>query len=135
MEKAFKYFFTGALIIYALTISLEVNAQSDVINNVRAALKTGSSKDFVKNFNNMVELNFEGEKSNYSKSQAELVLKEFFKKYPPIDFQYIHQGSSKQGLTYVIGKYTFENGSFRVWILIKKFDKNFLVDSIDFSRE
>jgi hypothetical protein len=102
---------------------------------MRAALKTGSSKEFVKSFNTMVELNFEGEKSNYSKSQAELVLKEFFKKYPPVDFQYIHQGSSKQGLTYVIGKYTFENGSFRVWILIKKFDKNFLVDSIDFSRE
>ena len=135
MEKAFKYFFTRALIISALTISLEVNAQSDVINNMRTALKTGSSKEFVKNFNNMVELNFEGEKSNYSKSQAELVLKEFFKKYPPVDFQYIHQGSSKQGLTYVIGKYTFENGSFRVWILIKKFDKDFLVDSIDFSRE
>ncbi len=83
----------------------------------------------------MVELNFEGEKSNYSRSQAELVLKEFFKKYPPMDFQYIHKGASKQGLTYVIGKYTFENGSFRVWILIKKFDENYLVDSIDFSRE
>ena len=135
MEKGFKYFFIGALIISALTISLEVNAQSKVINNMRAALKTGSSKEFVKNFNNMVELNFEGEKSNYSKSQAELVLKEFFKKYPPVDFQYIHQGSSKQGLTYVIGKYTFENGSFRVWILIKKFGEDFLVDSIDFSRE
>lgn len=135
MEKGFKYFFTGVLIISALTISLEVNAQSEVINNMRAALKAGSSKEFVKNFNNMVELNFEGEKSNYSKSQAELVLKEFFKKYPPVDFQYIHQGSSKQGLTYVIGKYTFENGSFRVWILIKKFDEDFLVDSIDFSRE
>lgn len=98
-------------------------------------MKTGSSKELVKNFNSMVELNFEGEKSNYSKSQAELVLKEFFKKYPATDFQYIHQGASKQGLTYVIGKYTFEDGSFRVWILIKKFEDSYLVDSIDFSRE
>lgn len=102
---------------------------------MRAALRAGNSKEFVKNFNNMVELNFEGEKSNYSRSQAELVLKEFFKKYPPTDFQYIHQGASKQGLTYVIGKYSFEDGSFRVWILIKKFGDQYLVDSIDFSRE
>ena len=135
MEKSIKYFLLGISLIFVLTHSLSANAQSKVINNVRAALKTGSSKDFAKSFNTMVELNFEGEKRNYSKSQAELVLKEFFKKYPPSDFQYIHQGSSKQGLTYVIGKYTFESGSFRVWILIKKFDETFLVDSIDFSRE
>ena len=135
MEKSIKYYFLISALIFSLGLFQEARAQSEIINNMRAALKTGSSREFVKNFNNMVELNFEGEKSNYSRSQAELVLKEFFKKYPPIDFQYIHKGSSKQGLTYVIGKYTFEDGSFRVWILIKKFGDDYLVDSIDFSRE
>jgi len=135
MEKSIKFYFLGITLIFSLILNLNAQAQSEVINNMRAALKAGSSKEFVKNFNTMVELNFEGEKSNYSKSQAELVLKEFFKKYPPTDFQYIHKGASKQGLTYVIGKYTFENGSFRVWILIKKFEDIYLVDSIDFSRE
>ena len=135
MEKSIKYYFLGIALIFCFAMNLRAEAQSEVINNMRAALKAGSSKEFVKNFNTMVELNFEGEKSNYSKSQAELVLKEFFKKYPPSDFQYIHKGASKQGLTYVIGKYTFESGSFRVWILIKKFDEEYLVDSIDFSRE
>jgi hypothetical protein len=135
MEKSIKYYFFLSALFFSLGLFQEVRAQSEVINNMRVALKAGSSKEFVKNFNNMVELNFEGEKSNYSRSQAELVLKEFFKKYPPVDFQYIHKGSSKQGLTYVIGKYTFEDGSFRVWILIKKFGDDYLVDSIDFSRE
>ena len=135
MGKVIRYCFVGITFIFSVFLSAKANAQSEVINNVRAALKAGSSKEIVKSFNTMVELNFEGEKSNYSKSQSELVLKEFFKKYPPTDFQYIHQGASKQGLTYVIGKYTFENGSFRVWILIKKFQDNYRVDSIDFSRE
>ena len=135
MEKIIKYSFLVFTFIFSVLVSLESHAQSEVINDMRAALKTGSSKELVKGFNTIVELNFEGEKSNYSKSQAELVLKEFFKKYPPTDFQYIHQGASKQGLTYVIGKYTFESGSFRVWILFKKFQENYLVDSIDFSRE
>ena len=127
-------FFIIALFLF-FSLPEQVSAQSEVINDLRAALKAGSSKELVKNFNTTVELNFEGQKSNYSRSQAELVLKEFFKKYPPTDFQYIHQGASKQGLTYVIGKYSFENGSFRVLILIKKFEENYLVDSIDFSRE
>jgi len=135
MEKVIRYYIIGIAFIFSFIFTFEVFAQSDVIDDMRTSLKAGSSKEFVKNFNTMVELNFEGEKSNYSRSQAELVLKEFFKKYPPLDFQYIHKGASKQGLTYVIGKYTFENGSFRVWILIKKFDDNYLVDSIDFSRE
>ena len=135
MERSLRIYFFISALIFSLGLCQELRGQSTVINNMRAALKAGSSKEFVKNFNTMVELNFEGEKRNYSRSQAELVLKEFFKKYPPTDFQYIHKGASKQGLTYVIGKYTFEDGSFRVWILIKKFDENYMVDSIDFSRE
>ena len=135
MENKTTYYFLAVAFLFGLFTTTQAPAQSEVINNMRTAIKAGSSKEFVKNFNTMVELNFEGEKSNYSKSQAEIVLKEFFKKYPPNDFQYIHKGSSKQGLTYVIGKYTFESGSFRVWILIKKFDEEYLVDSIDFSRE
>jgi hypothetical protein len=135
MEKSIKNYFLISALLFSFGLFQEAQAQSEILNNLRAALKAGSSKEFVKNFNEMVELNFEGEKSNYSRSQAELVLKEFFKKYPPTDFQYIHKGASKQGLTYVIGKYTFEDGSFRVWILIKKFGSSYLVDSIDFSRE
>jgi hypothetical protein len=125
----------GLVFIFCLTWTNHASAQSEVINNLRAAIKAGSSKELVKSFNTMVELNFEGANKTYSKSQAELVMKEFFKKYPPQDFQYIHKGSSKEGLTYVIGKYTFESGSFRVWILVKKFDDQYLVELINFNKE
>jgi len=135
MKKIFRNCFFGLVLIFSISVSYQANAQNEVINNLRTAIKAGSSKELVKNFNTMVELNFEGAKSNYSKSQAELVMKEFFKKYPPDDFQYIHKGSSKEGLTYVIGKYSFENGSFRVWILIKKIDETYLVELINFNKE
>lgn len=118
-----------------ILISGNLAAQSDIVNNGKVALKTGSSKELVKYFNDIVELSFDGEKSNYSKTQAEFVLKDFFKKYPPVDFQYIHQGSSKEGLKYAIGKYSYNGGSFRVYILIKQFNGNFLIDTLDFSKE
>ncbi len=129
------FILSGTLAVISLFFFEPVQAQGDVINNVRAALKAGSSKELVKYFNTTVELNFDGEKSNYSRTQAEFVLKDFFKKYPPSDFQYIHQGASKQGLTYVIGKYSFESGSFRVLLYIKKFEDQYMVDLIDFSKE
>jgi len=135
MKKIHRLRFFGLILIFSIFFIDQVNAQSEVINNLRAAIRAGSSKELVKSFNTTVELNFEGAKSNYSKSQAELVMKEFFKKYPPEDFQYIHKGSSKEGLTYVIGKYTYESGSFRVWILVKKFGDQYLVELINFNKE
>ena len=117
------------------SLGIEGMAQNDVINNVRTAMKSGSSKELSQYFGSMVELNFDGEKSSYSRSQAEFVLKDFFKKNPPIDFQYIHQGASKQGFKYVIGKYSVSNGSFRIWILFKKDENTYYVDTIDFTRE
>ena len=112
-----------------------VKAQQNEINNVHTAMKTGSSKELSQYFGSIVELNFDGEKSSYSKSQAEFVLKDFFKKNPPKDFEYIHQGASKQGFKYAIGKYTIENSSFRIWILFKKDNDTYYVDTIDFTRE
>lgn len=110
-------------------------SQTDVVNNLRAALKAGSSRDLVKLFNNQVEMSFDGEKSGYSRTQAEFVMRDFFRKYPCTEFQYIHQGSSRQGLTYVIGKYTYDGGSFRVLVYIKKINNDYLVDLVDFSKE
>ena len=125
-------------LIFSLCLALSflnAKAQNEIINNGKIALKTGSSKELVRYFNDMVELSFDGEKSNYSKTQAEFVLKNFFKKHPPIDFQYIHQGSSKEGLKYAIGTYSYNGGSFRVYILIKQFNGSYLIDTLDFSKE
>ena len=88
-------------IIFGVAFFLSALGQSEVINNAKTALKSGSSKELSRYCNKMVELNFDGEKSSYSKTQAEFVLRDFFKKHPPTDFEYIHQGASKEGLKYV----------------------------------
>lgn len=109
--------------------------QSVEIGNVRMAIKSGSSKELAKYFGEFVELHFDGDRSSYSKSQAEFVLRDFFKKYPPVDFQYVHQGNSGEGLKYAIGKYIISNGSYRIWLLFKKTSDTYYVDTIDFTRE
>ncbi len=110
-------------------------AQQDVIANARAAIKAGNAKDLSSHFNELVELNFDDEKSSYSKTQAEFVLKEFFKKYPAEDFSYLHQGTSKDGLKYAIGKYTYKGGAFRVYMLIKQANGGYIIDMLDFGEE
>ena len=60
-------------------IYLQGAAQIDVIRSVENALKSSSSKELVKYLNQTIELNLDGEISNYTKTQAEYVLREFFK--------------------------------------------------------
>ncbi|MGB3589762.1 MAG: DUF4783 domain-containing protein [Tunicatimonas sp.] len=112
-----------------------LQAQADVINNVRDALKSGSSRELSKYLNNTVEISVNGEQASYSRNQAEFVLKDFFTKYSPKDFRYVHQGSSKEGVKYTIGTLVHERGEFRVVMLIKQFGGSYLVDKIDFNRE
>lgn len=129
----------GLILLIAMVLGpsgiRECLAQGEVINNVRTAIKTGSSKELAQYFGTIVVLNFDGEKSNYSKSQAEFVLKDFFRKYEPVDVEFIHQGDSKKGDKYIMGKYRSRNQSFRIYLLFKKSENTYFVDTMDFARE
>ena len=105
------------------------------IREIGTALKTGSSKELIKYCNNTVEIKIDGESSNYSQAQAEVVLKNFFAKNPAKNFSYIHQGSSPEGLKYNIGRYSHNQGTYRVVMFIKKIGDNYLIDTLNFSRE
>ena len=98
-------------------------------------MKMGSSKELTKYFNERVDLSIDGDRNTYSKVHAEFILKDFFKNYPPEDFQYIHKGASKEGLNYTIGKYTYIGGSFRVLMRVKEFDEEYQVYVISFDKE
>lgn len=121
-----------SLILLLGFLASPVHAQQDnLYGNVRAALKAGSSKELAKYFHETVELNMNGENENYSNVHAEIYLKDFFKKYESVDFEYIHQGSSAEGLQYAIGTYSYSGGNFRVLIRTKKFsgvDKIYIID-------
>jgi len=132
--KIIKAFTFSFICILALSTA-SANAQNEVINNVRDALKTGSSRELSKYLNNTVEISINGEKSSYSRNQAEFVLKDFFNKYPSQSFRYVHQGSSKEGIKYTVGTYTYDRGEFRVFMIIKQIGGAYLVDKIDFNEE
>jgi len=110
-------------------------SQGDVISNVRAALKAGSSKELVKNLYKTTDLDFDGDNSSFGKTQAEVVLKDFFKKNPPTDFKIIHQGASKAGSPYVIGQYSCKSGSYRVWIRLKEEGTDYRVHAMSFYKD
>lgn len=116
-------------------ISGQTQGQEDILKNVSTAMRAGSAKELVKYFHSVVEINIDGDRSNYSQTQAEVVIKDFFQKNPSTGFEYIHEGASKEGLSYTIGKYSYKDGSYRVVMFIKKFGDSFAVDTFNLSKE
>ncbi|PSR55213.1 hypothetical protein AHMF7605_17715 [Adhaeribacter arboris] len=113
----------------------QVYAQDDVLSGVRAALGNGDSKELAQYFNTSVEIGIDGNKSTYSQTQAEFVLRDFFSKQAPTGLERLHNGSSDQGLTYEIMKYKYNGGSYRVMVYIKQFRGANLIDTIEFTKE
>ncbi len=108
---------------------------SDVIDQVKEAIKTGSAKEVSKYLNQTVDVTIEGKVENYSKAQAEFVLRDFFKAHAPNEFNIIHQGSSKGGQPFAIGQYKSGSDIYRVWMKIKTVDKEQLIQEISFVKE
>ncbi|AIZ62663.1 hypothetical protein PK28_01355 [Hymenobacter sp. DG25B] len=110
-------------------------AQGEAFGAVKGAVRGGSSHGVAQYFGSAVELGFDGDKQSYSATQAEFVLKDFFAKNAPTSFEFIHQGSSNEGIQYAIGKYVGKSGTYRVFIKMKPAQGKLLIDTIDFTKE
>ena len=111
------------------------SASVGVIDQVKESIKSGSAKELSKYFSSTVDVTIEGKVENYSKAQAEFVLRDFFKAHPPSEFNVIHQGSSKGGQPFAIGQYKSNNDTYRVWMKIKNVSKEQLIQEISFVKE
>lgn len=124
------------LCITALLLTATIGySQAEIINDVKEAIKTGSSKEIAKFLNQSVDVTLNDDMQNYSKTQAEYVLKDFFKNSPPTSFTIVHQGASKGGLPYAIGQYISKEDTFRVWVRIKNSSNQYLIHEISFIKE
>src|SRR5687767_6593868 len=116
-----KKLFTYGLITMLLS-SFTVLSVKDVVN----ALKSGNAALVSKYFDNTIDITLSDKSNSYSKSQAELVLKDFFNNNEVKNFNVIHTGDNA-GSQYCIGTLQTKNGAFRTTIYMKqKGDKQVL---------
>ncbi|WP_375418386.1 DUF4783 domain-containing protein [uncultured Hymenobacter sp.] len=102
---------------------------------IGAALRNGSSRELAQYLAPAVEVLFDGDSKSYSATQAELVVRDFFSKSPPSSFEFIHQGSSREGIQYAMGRYTSRGVSYRVYIKLQPGKATPMIDTLDFTKE
>jgi Domain of unknown function (DUF4783) len=89
------------------------------IDEVVDAMKSGNVSAMTAYFDNTVEITLPDKANSYSKTQAELVLKDFFSTNPVKGFTVIHKGQNA-GYMYCIGTLVTKNGNFRTTIQMKQ---------------
>ena len=89
------------------------------IDDIIAAMKTGNASQVAKFFDNNVEISMPDKSNSYSRSQGELVLKDFFANNVVKSFDVIHKGENA-GSQYCIGTLVTKGGGFRTTIFMKQ---------------
>ncbi len=96
------------------------------IEDVVASLKSGNVTQIAKYFDKTVEIALPEKSSSYSKSQAEMILRDFFGSRSIKSFQVIHKGDNG-GSQFCIGKLVTQSASYRTTVFMKqKGDKQVL---------
>ncbi len=117
--KRFFTLFSVTVLLSSFTLFLSID---EVVNG----LKNGDAVQIARYFDNTVEITMPDKSNNYSKNQAEIVLKDFFSTNGVKGFEVIHKGENA-GSQYCIGTLVTKNGSFRTTVFMKqKSDKQFL---------
>lgn len=116
-----KNFFAYGLIALWLCLSSFIS-----VDEVVSAIKSGSVSQLSKYFDHTIEITFTDKSNTYSKSQAELVLKDFFNNNVIKGFEIVHKGDNLNA-QFLIGTLETKNGEYRTTIYMKqKGDKQLL---------
>ncbi len=109
--------------------------KGDIFDNVAAGIRHNSAKEVANYFNSSVELNIENNEGVYSKTQAEMVLKNFFGKHPCTQFKITHRAKSYGNNSFSIGSFSTNAGGYRVTIYVKEINGKNLIHEMKFEKE
>jgi len=100
-----------------------------VPNAISLALKNGNSYELSNHFNSEIELIVLDIENVYSKSQAQIILKDFFKEHHVENFIIKHQGD-KENMHYVIGDLVTTGKTYRISFILKNNNNQLLIHQL-----
>lgn len=119
-------------------ISTSNSRDIEIAEKIKSSFKSGNAHLLADHFEKSLELVIDAEHVDFRRvgsEQAELIVKTFFKKYPPKDFKYGFQGTASK-VRYCTATYQTLSGSkFQVYILMRVTEKDYLINTLHFKKE
>ena len=135
MKNTFRLI-TFCLSVFLMTSTSAIATEPPGLNeNIAAAIKAGNSKELAAFFGSTVEIILPGSDGAYSKAQAEMIMKNFFSKTPPLSFTVNQKGNSAGGAQFIIGTYKSKSETLNVYILMKPVSNQLMIQQIHFEAD
>ncbi len=116
------------LLIFSFLLSSFTRIDTIEIDDVLGALRSGNASQLSKHFDSRVDIALPDKSDNYSRTQAEMIMRDFFVSNGVRNFELKYK-SEKEGANYCVGTLQTRSGNFRTTIFMKqKGDKQFLQD-------
>ena len=119
-----------SIITCFLTFSFTEIKQNDIFDSLSGHFKSSNSKEISAYFSPIIELDILNEDGEYSKAQAELILRDFFSKNKPESVTVIHRLSSSPNFRFGVLSMQGSGNKLRISISMAKDGARFLIRSI-----
>lgn len=114
-------------VVVLVTVLSAFTYQTDIFDSVATAIRANNAKDVASYFNSSIDFSVEGREGVYSKTQAEMILKNFFTQHPCTKFDITHRAKSYGSSSFAIGAYASASGNYRVTVYVKEISGKSLI--------
>ncbi len=126
-----KKFYKKTFLIYIFSFFMFATAKAQALEDVVNYFRNGNAALLAKSFDNIVTITVKSNQSAYSKTQAEIVLKDFFGKNIVKDFVVMQSGTAPNNNSkYAIGNLNTSNGTYQLYVLMKLKENAYLIQEI-----
>ncbi len=123
------------IVLFALTIlshGIFAQHKDDYLDPVIEKINAADASGLATFFSMTVELKLPDHEGTFSASQGEMIMKDFFKKYPPDSFSAIQKGTTDNISRFAICEYFTGSSKYQVYLYMRKDNEKFLVQKIKF---
>jgi hypothetical protein len=125
----------GIVTAFTMSASALNPGAAGPFEDVVSSIKSGDARSLSRYLDNTVEINISGKSSSYSKSQAEIILKDFFSKNQVKSFELIHQGEGGGGSRFGIGNMGTSGGAYRTSFFLQKKGGSMVLNELRFENK
>jgi hypothetical protein len=122
------------LLLTITTFSIKAQNLDAVEKSLTAAFKKGDARELAKHFSNTLSIELPSKSGSYSKDQAQMILRDFFKANKPEGFAINHKGENRDGSQFIIGILQQGTDQYRVYVIMKKQKEKLLIHHLNIAR-
>ncbi len=112
-------------------LEIENIQEESVAIQIERAISKGNVDSLSLYIPERIEINHQSQRNIYQKEEAIQFFSNFFKEFPPRNFEYQHKGASEEELQYFIGSYRYSEGNYTLYILLREHQGITTIETID----